>query len=134
MSPTAASHLVHWAQDVFDGENPCTPFRDAYQLYDPHRLIVSVLIVYSDDRSVCQGSADSSSLQHLARDGFIQALEMLVLFVRRVSLSLTELVRSIENACYCACIFGQRIAELVFCLRLRTPTPESCTIALRSLT
>lgn len=55
------AHLVHWAQDIFDGENPCTPFKREYQL---------------DERFECQAIADSSSLRHLARDGFLQALDL----------------------------------------------------------
>lgn len=56
-----STRLVHWAQDIFDGENPCTPFKQEYQL---------------DDRFECQGKADSSSLRHLGRDGFVPALEL----------------------------------------------------------
>ena len=50
----------HWARTVFDGSNPGTGFRDGFQLDDP---------------TVCYGNVDNASIQHLARDGFLPAVE-----------------------------------------------------------
>ena len=56
-----APSLVHWAQDVFDGQNPRTQFRRSFQL---------------PERSVCYGEHEPLSLDHLTSDGFVQALQL----------------------------------------------------------
>jgi hypothetical protein len=60
-SMAMAPNLVHWAQDVFDGENPRSRFRNSYQAQDP---------------SVCYGSPDDQALHRLSTDGFVQALQL----------------------------------------------------------
>lgn len=45
---------------MFDGTNPGTTFRSAYQLDEP---------------SVCHGSVDNAALHHLAQDSFVPAVE-----------------------------------------------------------
>ncbi|KAK3705402.1 hypothetical protein LTR37_013375 [Vermiconidia calcicola] len=53
--------FVHWAQDVFDGQNPGTEIRRSHQV---------------NERSACFGTIDNSSLHHLVQDGFLRALEI----------------------------------------------------------
>ncbi|EME76938.1 uncharacterized protein MYCFIDRAFT_61236 [Pseudocercospora fijiensis CIRAD86] len=59
--PYAPSALVHWADDIFDGQHPNTQYRPDYQL---------------SDRSACYGQPDQYALEHLSRDGFQKVLEL----------------------------------------------------------
>lgn len=46
--------LVHWAQDVFDGDYPTTPFDPMYQLYDrrPCQAVTSILLTLAQPREI----------------------------------------------------------------------------------
>ncbi|KXT11120.1 hypothetical protein AC579_640 [Pseudocercospora musae] len=61
IDPYAPSALVHWADDILDGQHPNTHYRPDYQL---------------SDRSSCYGQADPYALDHLTRHGFQKVLEL----------------------------------------------------------
>ncbi|KAK3046374.1 hypothetical protein LTR09_012150 [Extremus antarcticus] len=54
--------LTHWAQSVFDGQNPSSSFN-----------------VRNPEDSMCDGTIESLAVQNVLRDGFVQALEVCVL-------------------------------------------------------
>ncbi|KAK4620453.1 hypothetical protein CLAFUR0_11384 [Fulvia fulva] len=60
-SPPTPERLIHWAQKVFDGSSPLTPYRNGVQL---------------EDRSACFGPSDPAALQNLVRDGFQRAMQI----------------------------------------------------------
>ncbi|KAK4553567.1 hypothetical protein LTR86_009363 [Recurvomyces mirabilis] len=59
--PVVPETINHWVQQIYDGNNPGTRFRPACRL---------------PEQSRCYGVTDQLALQHLAQDGFIQALEL----------------------------------------------------------
>lgn len=60
-APPPAAPPVHWAADVFDGQNPRTPFRRSHQL---------------DDKTVCYGTPNPDAIHRLREDGFNEAVNV----------------------------------------------------------